>query len=217
MAGITGGFDANQFAPKQLGESHPIGKFPFTITGTTIEENKEKTGGFFKVDFTSPVGVAVMRYNLWNQSAKAVEIAHGQLSALCHAVGIFKLDWGNEGAALRNGKGMMEIGYQKGEEPTPEKPSGGYTEVKKVYDANGNEPGKPPQQGGTMQGGMAQPQANAPMRENAGGGWGQPQGQQNQPQGNQQPSGWGNPNPNNAPGGWKQDNAQQVETPPWRR
>ena len=97
---MTGNFDANQVAPRQLGENHPVGKFPFHITNTELAETKDKTGGMFVVTFNTPSGNAVMRYNIWNQSEKAKEIAHGQLSALCHATGIFKLDWANDGAAL---------------------------------------------------------------------------------------------------------------------
>lgn len=182
---MQGTFDANQFAPKQVGAGHPVGKFPFVIGMTSIDENKEKTGGFLKVTFTTPGGEIDMRYNLWNQSDKAKEIAHGQLSALCHATGIFRLDWQNDGAALRGGKGMIDVGFQKGQEPSAENPQGGYTEVKKVYDASGNEPGKgspqpQPQQQQQPSGGAAWPAKDAAP---SGGGW---QPQNNQPQ-QQQP------------------------------
>ena len=225
MPPMSGSFDANQFAPKQIGESHPVGKFPFNITRTECVPTKDNTGGMFNVEFTTPVGSILMRYNLWNQNPKAVEIAHGQLSALCHATGIFRLDWTNEGAALRGGKGMIDVGYQKGQEPSAENPHGGYTEVKKVYDANGNEPGKGPASAPQPQG-QAQPQAGQ-----SGGGWGQPANQQ----ATQGQGGWGNQgqaNPaangmqpaaqqqpqNNTQGGWSQGpSGQQSEAPPWKR
>lgn len=204
---MQGSFDATQFAPKQLGESHPVGKFPATIAETSLVENSKKTGGFLLVNFNTPAGNAAMRYNLWNtESPKAVEIAHGQLSALCHATGIFKLDWANEGAALRNARCMIEVGYQKGEEPSQDKPNGGYTEIKRVYDVNGNEPGKPgqtpqPQQG--WGGAPAQQQQqpnppqqstnpNPPMQQQPGGGWGTTtQAPPNNPSPPQSGSGWG--------------------------
>jgi hypothetical protein len=205
---MQGQFDANMVPPKQLGESHPVGKFPFQISNTEITATKDNTGGMFVVMFKTPAGEAVHRYNISNQSAKAVEIAHGQLSALCHATGIFKLDWANDGAALRGGQGMIEVGFQKGQEPTPENPAGGYTEIKKVYDRNGNEPGKAPQ---------AAPQTQP------NGGWGQQQPQQQPaPQQMQQP----NPNPpmqQNPQGGWGQQGAGQQQQqpnqvdPPWKR
>lgn len=197
----NGSFDANQHQPKQGIGSHPIGKFPATISGTSCEPTKDQSGGMFIVEFTTPAGQIMTRYNLWNQSPKAVEIAHGQLSALCHATGIFKLDFNNDGAALRNARCMIEVSYQKGEEPTAEKPQGGYVEVKKVYDAAGNEPGKAPV-------GAPQPQG-APMQQQPNGGWAAPQ----QPAQPQQPA-------NPAPGGWapQQGPAPQANTNPgWQQ
>jgi hypothetical protein len=43
-------------------------------------------------------------------------------------------------------KGLMDVDYQKGEEPSPDNPNAkGYTELKKVYDMAGNDPSKPGQ------------------------------------------------------------------------
>lgn len=142
---MNGSFDATTYKPNQGGQTHPVGsKFDFQITNTEIVSTKDQQGGMFVVELTTPAGVHIHRYNIWNQSPKATEIAHGQLSALCHATGVFRLDWANDGAALRGARGKVDIGYQKGEEPTAEKPAGGFVEVKKVYDTNGNEPGKGP-------------------------------------------------------------------------
>lgn len=196
MPPLQGSFDAMQYQPKQVGETHPVGKFPFKIAHTEITETKDKTGGMLVVTFRTPVGELPFRYNLWNASPKAVEIAHGQLSALCYATGIFKVDWSNEGAALRNGEGMIEVGYQKGQEPSAENPQGGYTEVKRVYDRNGNEPGKAAPQPHPQQ---VQPNA-----------W--PQKPQEQPQAQPQAQPQGNG------GGWPQSPPQaqpQAEKPAW--
>ncbi len=204
-----GSFDATQHAPRQGGQAHPVGKFPFTISDTAIVPTKDGNGGMFVITFTSPSGDMINRYNLWNTNAKAVEIAHGQLSALCHATGVFRLNFDNAGAELRGARGMMEIGYQKGEEPTAEKPAGGYVELKKVYDANGNEPGKAPAAAP-----QPQPSAQAP--------WPGPntQGQANPPvNGNGQAVGWqpqgsqATPAPPNGLAGWQQGPAQAA--PPW--
>lgn len=212
MGLISGTFNANQFEPNQGGQAHPVGlKFPFTITNTEIKENSAKTGGYFQVEFTSPVGSIKKAYNIWykgENEAKTVEIAHGQLSALCCAVNIYQIIWDNDAAALRGGRGMMDVGYQKGEEPTAEKPGGGYVEIKRVYDAAGNEPGKAPAQPQTQQ--VQQPQ-NAPMTQQPGGGWGQ--GQTNPNPSQQQPQGQQNPNP----GAWQPGGnaAAGNTTPPW--
>lgn len=133
MSGFNYVFDATQYAPEQGSPTHPIGKFSATISNTAIQPTRDNDGGMFVVEFTTEAGKISNRYNLWNQSQKAVDIAHKQLSALCHAVGVFRVDMQNEGAALRNARLMIEVGKQKDSE---------YTEVKRVFDANGNEPGK---------------------------------------------------------------------------
>lgn len=205
MPGMTGTFDANMVPPKQIGESHPVGKFPFMISHVVVSPTKEGDGGMWVVTFKTPAGEIPNRYNLWNKSDRAVQIANGQVSALCHATGVFKLQWENDGAAMINAQGMIEVGYQKGQEPTSENPAGGYTEIKKVLDRNGNEPGKAPQAG---------PQTNA-----GNGGWNN-QPQQNQPQ--QQPAQQEKPPMTQQPGGWgnqaqpqQQQPAQQQ--PPWAK
>lgn len=215
-------FNANQYEPSQsIGVHPPAQKVPFTISSTSIVETKDKTGAMLVVEFTSPVGSLIQRYNIHNANPKAVEIAYGQLSALCRATGIYQIDGNNECAALRGGKGLMDVGYQKGEEPDPQFPDRkGYTELKKVYDLSGNEPGKAPAQnqpqtqpagqggGFGQQQATQQPQQSAPLQQAPGGGWNQPQ-QQAQPQPNQQPQG----QPQG--GAWQPGNGQQGQTPPW--
>ena len=182
-----GSFDANQHAPKQLGAIVPPGKWPFQISNTAIVPTKAGDGGMFVVDFNTPHGVAQMRYNLWNQSPKAVEIAHGQLSALCHATGVFKVNWQTQGAELRGAQGMIEVALQD-----PEKPDG-YTEVKRVFDKNGNEPGKAPATAPQPQG-NGQAWGGSPAASGAAQGqqpaWGATQAQPQQPATQQAPQGW---------------------------
>lgn len=212
---VNWNFNANQYEPNQGLAAHPPAtKIPFTITNTAIKETADKTGGYLAVDLTSNMGTVVMRYNIHNQNPKAVEIAYGQLSALCRAVGIYQIDGNNECAALRGGKGLMDVGYQRGEEPDPAFPDRkGYTELKKVYDLAGNDPSKPAQaqQAQPQQNGFGgQPQAQAqPLQQQPGGGWGQsnPQ-QQNPPQG--QPQG------QQGGGAWQPGGGQAAQTaPPW--
>lgn len=199
-------FNANDFAPRQGGGAHPVGnKFPFRITNTEVVPTKDNTGGMFAVEFTSDAGSITHRYNLWNSNETARKIAKEQLSALCHAVGIFQIDFRNDGAALRGAVGLMDIGWQKGQEPSQEKPEGGYVELKRVYDKNGNEPGKP----------AANPAANN---------FNQQANQQPQQQATNQPavnSGWNNgpannpaPTSNNIGGGWNAG-GQMPESAPW--
>jgi hypothetical protein len=152
-------FDARTIEPRQGGGPHPVGnKFPFTISHTSVEAVKTEQGqppkgGKFVVEFTSPAGSIKENYNLWNENETARKIAAQELSALCHATGIFNIDFKNDGAALRGAQGLMDIGFQKGHEPSAEKPEGGYVELKKVYDRSGNEPGKAQQAPQGQQGG----------------------------------------------------------------
>lgn len=205
-------FNANQYEPKQGMEGHPPAlKAPFTITNTAIVETKDKTGGMLVVDFTSPMGVITHRYNINNASPKAVEIAYQQLSALCRAVNVFQIDGQNECAALRGGKGLMDIGYQKGEAPTDNNPDAkGYTELKRVYDLAGNDPSKPAQVQQNATTVAATSLSGQPMTAQPGGGWGQQQANPNPTQ--QPPQGQQNPNQGQA---WQPGNAATGQTPPW--
>lgn len=232
MAGFQGSFDATQFEPIQSAglAPHPIGKYPARIVGTSCEQVKDKDKeGLFKVEFETPAGRAIKRYNLWITSPQAVEIAHKELSALCYATGVFRLNFMDEGAALRGAQLQIEVGWQKGNEPTQEKPGGGYTEIKKVFDANGNEPGKqnaaPQPQAQQWGGGQPQQQApqqaapapaSAPMQQQPGGGW----GSAGTVQGGQAPNGPAPAAP--APGAWQPPTAPAQaapapNAPPWVR
>lgn len=201
-------FDARSVTPRQGGVSHPAGMFPFTITNTYLQENKEKTGAMLVIELTSDVGSIENRYQVANPSPDAVRIANEQLSALCYAVNIFQVAFPKDAAGLpvmekagftlRGGKGRMEVIPQLDKAGQPN----GYMKVNKVFDINGNEPGK---------GGVApQPQTNAqPMQQNSNGGWNAAQPQQ-QPA-TQQPAntGWANPQQGQA----NAQPAQQQPTP----
>lgn len=197
----NGIFDARQYEPNQGGSKHPVGMFPFVIKNTQIVSSKDEKSGMFRVTFESPSGSIDKNYNLWfPENKQTEEIAHKQLSALCHVTGIFQLNMANQGRELVGARGTMEVGWQKNNEPTTDNPSGGYVEIKKVFDAAGNEPGKAQssaqqpqnQTGWNNQQPQQQPQ-QAPMQQQAGGGWGQPQQQ--------------------SP--WTQNQQPQQQTPPW--
>lgn len=208
-------FNANQYEPNQgFGIHPPALKVPFTITNTEMKSTKDQTGGYLAVEFTSSLGIITNNYNVKNDSPKTVEIAFGQLSALCRAINVYNLIGDNECAALRGGKGLMDIGYQKGNEPDPAFPDRkGYTELKRVYDLAGNDPSKPAQAQqanvGQVQQGNPAPSAGQPMTQQAGGGWGQPQ--QNQPA-QQQPQ-----SQQSQPQGqaWQPGNQPAGQAPPW--
>ncbi len=230
-------FDATKVTPRQGGGAHPVGnKFPFRITGTKVSPTKNAGGGLFEVEFTSDVGSITNRYNLWNPSEQAVRIANEQFSALCHAVGVFQVDFKNDGAALLNARGLMDVGHQKGQEPSAENPAGGYVELKKVYRSDGSDPTTQQASGGSGNGagsgfqtggtGQAQNQTNPQQGQNFApqgggnfGGQGQPNPGNNVPQnwgGQQNPSqgqGQTNSNDQQQQGGWSQGQGQQSA--PW--
>lgn len=210
-------FDARSVAPNQGGVAHPPGMFPFQITNTYLQDTKDKTGAMLCIEMTSPVGMIINRYNVVNPEPKAMEIANGQLSALCHAINIFDVGFPKKpdgspiyemaGHTLRGGQGRMEIVPQKDKDGKDT----GYMRVQKVLDINGNEPGKAP--------------AGAPQTQPQQGNWGGQQPQQNAAPLQQQPQGqpqWGNPQqqqPTQQPAqnaGWSQGpntNAGQTAVP----
>lgn len=213
-------FDARSIQPRQGGVAHPVGnKFPFKLTDTKVVPTKDNKGGMFEVEFTSPAGSVIHRYNLWNESEQARKISQEQLSALCHATGIFTVDFKNDGKALIGAEGLMDIGFQKGHEPSADKPEGGYVELKKVYDKFGNEPGKAQQSQPSGQSGFNQQPNQAPQGQqgqpNVQSGFSPNPAQNNAPAG--QAGGWGGQpqtaQQGNAGGGWNQ--APAAEKPPW--
>lgn len=202
-------FDATKIEPNQGMPKHPTGKFPAMISETGTD-GKDETGYFFVV-FSTPSGQIRKQYNLWTKSTEPnmlqmVDIANRNLSALCHATGIFRLGDGRE---LLNARCMIEV--------TPQTKKPEFNEVSKVYDAQGNEPGKAPQQQPQQatQGGWNSGQtagnnmtALAASAQNGQGWPSQPAAQNNAP-----PPG---ATPNNPSGAWSQGpSAPTGAPPPW--
>lgn len=227
-------FDARAVQPQQAMDKHPCGMFDFQITNTYLNPSKDNKFLMLMVELTSPVGRIMRNYIVDGpndaDSQKTIEIANKQISALCHAVNVFRLTYpkdqgGNpifDQAAreLRGGRGRMEVAFQKGQEPTAENPAGGYVEVRKVFDAAGNEPGK---QGAAPQPQQAQPQQQAPqgqpMQQQPNGSWG---GGQPQQPANPAPQAWGGgqqqPQQQPAQQGWApqgQGGQAPAANPPW--
>lgn len=148
-------FDASQFDPTQGVGQMPLGKHPVIIEKSSIETNKAGDGGFLQlnlriIDGPNKGGEGVYRLNLYNASPKAAEIAHRQMSALCHVTGVFRVQQSEQ---LHNIPFVVEV------EPQKDNPQ--YTQVSRVYDMAGNEPGKAPQgQAGAQP--QQQPQQFAP-------------------------------------------------------
>ena len=235
MAQLLQAFNAQQYDPTQGGGSLPVGRHPVIIESSEVKANKANDGGYLQlnvkiIDGPQTGTTGAYRLNLYHSNPQTAEIAHRQLSAICHCVGVFNVQ---DSSQLHNIPFIAEVGLQKGEEAAQK----GYTEVKKVFDINGNEPGKagqgapaaqpqqqPAAQGGGAWGGQpaqqpaAQPQGNAPA-------WGGGQPAQQQPQG--APAGnapaWGQQpaqqpaaqQPAQQAGGWQQGGAAPAGGAPW--
>lgn len=189
-------FNAQQYTPSYGGGGNnlPPGKYKGVIVASSAENAKSGQGGFLMFTLTPIEGPLTGqkhddRLNLHHTNPKTVEIANQQLSAYCHVLGKYQF---GDTAELHNIPFCFEIGWQKNNEPTQENPNGGYTEVKAIFDVNGNAPGKAgagPQAQPNQPAQPAQPPANPPAGVQAGaqGGWGG-QPQQQQPA---QGGGWG--------------------------
>ena len=233
MAQLLQAFNAQQYDPTQGGGNLPVGRHPSIIESSEVKANKANDGGYLQlnvklIDGPQTGTTGAYRLNLYHSNPQTAEIAHRQLSAICHCVGVFNVQ---DSGQLHNIPFIIEVGLQKGEEAAQK----GYTEVKKVFDINGNEPGKAGQgapaaqpqqqpQGGGAWGGQpaqqpaAQPQGNAPA-------WGGGQPAQQQPQG--APAGnapaWGQQpaqqpaaqQPAQQAGGWQQGGAAPAGGAPW--
>ena len=230
MAQLIQAFNAQQYDPTQGGGSLPVGRHPVIIESSEVKANKANDGGYLQLNLKLIDGpqtgtTGAYRLNLYHSNPQTAEIAHRQLSAICHCVGVFNVQ---DSSQLHNIPFIIEVGLQKGEEAAQK----GYTEVKKVFDINGNEPGKagqgapaaqPQQQ--PAQGGFGQQQpAQQPQQPQGGGAWGGQPAQQ-QPQG--APAGnapaWGQQpaqqpaaqQPAQQAGGWQQGGAAPAGGAPW--
>ncbi len=174
MTQIAYDFDATQYAPRQTLGSHPVGKFPASITGVEGKPAKDGAGGngYIAVTFTTQAGSIIKRYNVWNTNQQAVDIAHGELSALSHATRVFRWSLRDGGKALIGAQCQIEVGPQI-DKLTGQPNAQGYVEVKKVFDAQGNDPTQPlnqqPQQQLSSQGPPNMtPQQYAPQSQQPG-------------------------------------------------
>lgn len=234
MAQLISPFNPNNYNPEQSAGQLPLGKHPVVIESSEVKANKANDGGYLQfnlkiIDGPNAGITGPYRLNLYHADQTTCEIANRQLSAVCHVVNVFGDLTSTD--PLHNIPFIVEVAPQKNK---PE-----YTQVSKVFDINGNEPGKAPAgqaqtqqptQGGAGQqwGGGHTPQQQQPTNN---GGWGQPpanngqqqpQGQpeqtqqqpQNQwqaPQGGQQPA-WGN-SQQQQPQGAENGNGWQQQQP----
>lgn len=133
MAQLMTPFNPLAYDPTQSVGQLPVGKHLVRIKSNEVKANAANTGGYIQFNLETEDGNSgAYRLNLYHENQQTVEIAHKQLSALCHVLGFFQplmdLD------VLNGIPFYVEVEQQKNDPK--------YTQVKKVYDANGLEPGQ---------------------------------------------------------------------------
>jgi hypothetical protein len=94
-----GTFDATTIAPATEMTALPSGEYLMAITESEMKETKGGTGQYLQLVFAvlnaaipELIGRKVfVRLNLINSNQTAVDIAQRELSAICHAIGVLKL------------------------------------------------------------------------------------------------------------------------------
>ena len=86
-------FNAHDVEPPGDFDPLPEGKYAAMITASELKRNSKGTGDYLELEFVVVDGPnkgrkVWARLNINNQSAAAQEIARGQLSAICRAVGV---------------------------------------------------------------------------------------------------------------------------------
>lgn len=94
MANLNG-FDAATVDPATDFEPLPAGKYLTVITDSQMKPTKSGTGHFLELTFQVIDGefknrLLWARLNLDNPNRQAVQIAQGELSAICRAVGVLQ-------------------------------------------------------------------------------------------------------------------------------
>jgi hypothetical protein len=86
-------FDANQVEPSTGRDPIPAGKYVAAITTSEMKPTKNGTGAYLELEYQILDGEHKgrklwSRHTLQHPSAQTVQIARGELSAICRAIGI---------------------------------------------------------------------------------------------------------------------------------
>jgi hypothetical protein len=140
-------FNSAQFTPQYGGGSNslPEGRYKVVLIDSSqenVEKNGVVTGGYLAFVMTPIEGPLAGqkhtdRLNLHNVNAMVVEIANKQLSAYCAVTGVPNFQ---DTQQLYNRPFIVDIEVQKDKQGNPHPK--GYTEIKALYDINGNTPDK---------------------------------------------------------------------------
>lgn len=188
-------FNASHHNPQTTPEPVDTAWYPVTITSAEEKPNKAGSGSYLELGLTIQQGpnarrVVKARLNLKHPNPQTVEIAQGELSAICHVTGRMQL----QHAQQLLGANMQAYIVKA---PRNDRPGQFSNDVQGYRDMNGNEPGQGGNHGGFAGQGGGQQQG---QHQNYGGG----QGGGYDPNANQQGNG-GNWQGNNN-GGYQQNN-----------
>ncbi len=86
-------FDANQVEPASGNDPIPAGKYVAVICASEMKPTKNGAGSYLELEYQIVDGEhkgrkVWSRHNLQHTNAQAVQIARGELSAICRAVGV---------------------------------------------------------------------------------------------------------------------------------
>lgn len=150
-------FNASQHNPQTTPEPVDTAWYPVTITSAEEKPNKAGSGSYLELGLTIQQGpnarrVVKARLNLKHPNPQTVEIAQGELSAICHVTGRMQL----QHAQQLLGANMQAYIVKA---PRNDRPGQFSNDVQGYRDMNGNEPGQGGNHGGFAgQGGNQQGQ-----------------------------------------------------------
>jgi hypothetical protein len=163
-------FDANQVQPSTGGGYLPKGNHKVIIEESKLEDMKSGNGGKLSLKLKCIEGensgkIAYYELNLYHMTnEKTCKIAESQLSAICHATGVFKV---TNSEQLHDIPFMIEIG--------PQKDDAERTEVKRAYAVDSQTANPPEQQQQQQQGGNWNSGQQQQQEQQQGSNWNQQQ------------------------------------------
>jgi len=107
-------FDATTVDPASSAKPVPTGKYPVLIAKGEVKTNEGTGNKRLSFELIIQSGDMAGRklypgFNLWHKSAQTADIAQRELSALCHSVGVFKVNVDNGCPELWQQQLMVDV------------------------------------------------------------------------------------------------------------
>lgn len=140
-------FDATQVAPNTGFEPVPEGWYNVAISESEVKPTRDGEGAMLVLKMAIIDGPHAnkpifTRLNIQNKNQQAVDIAYGELSSICHVVGVYQVA---DTSQLHGIPFQVKVTVRKGTDDKGN--SFESNDVKAYKDAAGNEPGKAGQAG----------------------------------------------------------------------